>query len=223
MSKCPVAVICCVVATALAVTAFILPYWHTAGYERDLNDDGEVIGSEEYSSNIGLIYRSGDAVVILDKESEACMENDGQCTFVHSSRVKHDPDTDCEEEEDETDEEKKEREECEIGQETREYTQYAMYGALGFALVSTILVILSNFGFLPNWVSMISIYIFCICLLAAAIYHVMMFPNQSITTWSDDDIRVTQNPGLSIWLTFGGSFFALVSGVMVNTGDDDAW
>lgn len=209
MSKCPLAVIFCVLASGLATAAYILPNWQTISLEEE--DEGTEMYMQTHFglTGIGMDY-------------EICEEGE-ECVYYSILQEHDDPENECEEREDETEEQKEKREDCEVRLQTAEYSKYGMYGALGFALISTILIVLSNFGFLPNWIPMITIYILCLSLMASALYFFLMFPalSDGEITWGGDDARIKQNPGLSIWLALGGSIFALVSGIMVKMADDD--
>ena len=159
-------------------------------------------------------------------EEEKDDEPQGDPIEFSISQFHDDPEDECEERDDETEEQKEEREDCEVRLQTAEYSNYGMYGALGFALISTILIVLSNFGFLPNWIPMITIYILCLSLMVSALYFFLMFPafSDGEITLGGDDARIKQSPGISIWLAFGGSVFALVSGIMVKMAEDeDYW
>ena len=112
-------------------------------------------------------------------------------------------------------------ESCLKMKEANEMTSYFLYGAMGIGVLSMILIILSNFGFMPNWISMIFIYLLCLGMAGTIVYYFLMFPSLGTVLEWGVEARLQERPGTSIYLGFASSFFALLAGTTAMGSEDD--
>jgi len=212
--RCPISVALCVIAVALTATGFILEDWHVVEVEdhtwnfgltsKSSNIDDGPSGDEysfsKYSDDQPVICEWGENQenALKALEEQGTLDDDDQKMLELLKGAKK---------------------RCPIAQKTTDYVLIGMYSALGFGGIAMILVILTNFGFLPNWISSTSTYIFCFTTLASAAYYAVMFPNVADLIGSFEGMEIAETPGLSVWFTFGGTLFALFAST-TNSDDD---